>query len=265
MLPRPFVVLLTLAVVLAAGNTPAAGAPGAGQPAGRGQIQRGRQQRLRPGAPINDPHVRPALHTVSERAASKPLDRGNSSSARAGAASSPLPLPPRGSGSNASRPGPMNEQPRRSGVLASLGTAIGSLAVVLALFGAGAWALRRAMPAGPASLPHEVAEVLGRCPLGGRHQGHLLRCGNKIVLVYFSTAGAETLTEITDPVEVDRLAGICRAAHPKSSTAGFRNLLAQFSREKTTSEFIDRSDANLAVPALDSSPAGRRVMEDSNA
>ena len=42
-------------------------------------------------------------------------------------------------------------------------------------------------------------------------------------------AGAETLAEITDPPEVDRLAGLCREARPGSATTAFRQVLDQFS------------------------------------
>jgi len=73
--------------------------------------------------------------------------------------------------------------------------------------------------------------VLGRAPLAARQQVHLLRCGRKLLLVSVTPAGAETLTEITEPEEVDRLAGLCRAAQPGSSTATFRRLLDQFTRE----------------------------------
>ena len=62
---------------------------------------------------------------------------------------------------------------------------------------------------------------------------HLLRCGNKLLLVSVTPVGAETLTEVTDPIEVDRLAGLCRQAHPQSATATFRQVLNQFgSREE---------------------------------
>ena len=55
----------------------------------------------------------------------------------------------------------------------------------------------------------------GRAPLAGRQHVHLLRCGSKLLLVSVTPGGAETLTEVTDPAEVDRLAGLCRQAHPK--------------------------------------------------
>jgi flagellar biogenesis protein FliO len=93
------------------------------------------------------------------------------------------------------------------------------------------------MPKGSRLLPSDVVEVLGRAPLAGRQQMHLVRCGNKLLLVSVTSGGAETLTEITEPEEVDRLAGLCRAAHPQSATATFRHVLQQFGRE---SEEVER-------------------------
>jgi flagellar biogenesis protein FliO len=110
-------------------------------------------------------------------------------------------------------------------------TTLGSLAVVLCLFFAVAWIMRRGTPHALAMLPGEVVEILGRAALPGRHQMHLVRCGQKLLLVAVSTTGADTLTEITDPAEVDRLCGLCRESHPKSATATFRSIFNQLGRE----------------------------------
>jgi flagellar biogenesis protein FliO len=127
----------------------------------------------------------------------------------------------------------------------SLVTALGALAIALGLFFIFAWTLKRAMPKGSAPLPGEVVELLGRAPLASRQYVHLLRVGNKLLLVSVSAAGAETLTEITDPIEVDRLAGICNQAQAGSTTMAFRQVFQQFSREPTSPGFADDS---LAQP-----------------
>jgi flagellar biogenesis protein FliO len=145
-------------------------------------------------------------------------------------------LRPRGAGKAQSKEGQANERARPLGAASSAMTGVASLAVVLGLFFAVAWAMRRGMPAGPALLPREAVEVLGRTPLAGRQQAHLVRCGNKVLLVHLSQGAAETLTEITDPLEVDRLVGLCRQAHPQSTTASFRQILQQFGREKRPTE-----------------------------
>jgi flagellar biogenesis protein FliO len=103
----------------------------------------------------------------------------------------------------------------------------GSLALVLGLFLLVAWVMRKTAPRGSILLPREVFEILGRAPLGARQQVQLLRCGNKLLLVSIMPGGAETLTEVTDPLEVDRLAGICQQANPKSSTMAFRQVFQQ--------------------------------------
>lgn len=108
----------------------------------------------------------------------------------------------------------------------------GSLGIVLGLFFAVMWVMRRGMPAGAKLLPSEVVEVLGRTPLAGRQQAHLIRCGNKMLLVALTTDSAKTLTEITDPLEVDRIAGLCRESNPHSSTQAFRQIFQQFASEK---------------------------------
>ncbi|MCA9249007.1 MAG: flagellar biosynthetic protein FliO [Planctomycetales bacterium] len=119
-----------------------------------------------------------------------------------------------------------------------LGTVVGALCLVLGAFFLVAWLVRKSMPAAAATLPADVAEPLGRILLAPRHYAHLIRLGNKLLLVSLSQAGAETLAEVTDPVEVDRLSGICRQTHPHSSTNAFRQVFEQFATQKTPSGFL---------------------------
>lgn len=109
-------------------------------------------------------------------------------------------------------------------------TVMGSLGVVLGLFLVTIWCVRRGMPKSARPLPGEAVEVLGRAPLVGRQQMHLLRFGNKLVLVSVSQGTVDAISEITDPAEVDRVAGLCAQAGPFSSTAAFRGALSQFER-----------------------------------
>jgi len=122
------------------------------------------------------------------------------------------------------------------GGLPSLLTIGSSLALVVGLFLVAAFLMRRATPTANSALPGEVVEVLGRAPLANRQQVHLLRCGNKLLLVCVTPNGTETLTEITDPVEVDRLAAICRQNSDGSATANFRQVLQQLSWTSEPSE-----------------------------
>jgi flagellar protein FliO/FliZ len=108
-------------------------------------------------------------------------------------------------------------------------TIVASLLLVVGLFLAVAWLLRRGMPHSARPLPAEVVEVLGRAPLAGRQHLHLVRFGNKLVLLSVTQAGAEAVSELTDPLEVDRIAGLCQQTHAASATAAFRQALRQWS------------------------------------
>jgi flagellar biogenesis protein FliO len=113
---------------------------------------------------------------------------------------------------------------------------VGSLSGVVGLFLIVAWMLRRGSPRVGGLLPREVVEVLGRAPLADRRQMQLLRLGNKLVLIAVSPTGTDTLAEITDPAEVDRLTGYCYQGHPNSSTTAFHKVFKSFeapSKRKT--------------------------------
>ena len=149
--------------------------------------------------------------------------------APAAAAATPLKLAPRKStGQKLDRP----EAPTAEG---AIGTVAASLGIVLGLFLVLAWCSRKFAPAGAAQLPKEAVELLGRSSLGPRQQMQLVRIGNKLLLVAVTTAGeAQTLTEITDPVEVEHLAGLCRRGQSASATSSFNQVLGQLAREPQT-------------------------------
>lgn len=136
-----------------------------------------------------------------------------------------LPLGPR-----SPRQEPTSPPAKRRDGLTSAVTIVSSLAIVLGLFCLLIWVMRRAQPRASLLLPTEVVEVLGRTPLAGRQQMHLVRCGSKLLLVAVTPDAAETLTEIDDPDEATRLAGLCRQAHPHSASATFRQAFDQWSR-----------------------------------
>jgi len=119
-----------------------------------------------------------------------------------------------------------------TGGVAGVFSLLASLGVVLGLFLGAAYLMRRGMPKQGRMLPREAVESLGRIPFPGRQQGQLLRVGNKLVLVSFSSAGASVITEITDPLEVDRLAGMCAQADRHGSVKSFRDVVEQFFGEK---------------------------------
>jgi flagellar biogenesis protein FliO len=152
----------------------------------------------------------------------------------------------------------------KAGSLSPLVTTASSLAIVLGLFFVFAWAMRRASPRGSTLLPADVLEVLGRAPLAARQQVYLIRCGQKLVLVHVCPDGVETLTEITQPEEVERLLGLCRQTQPNSATTAFRQVFQQFAGERTTPGFLGESaydDVRLANAGI-SRPSHGRLEDD---
>ena len=87
-------------------------------------------------------------------------------------------------------------------------------------------------------LPADAVSVLGRVSLTSKQVAQLLRVGNKLVLVALTPGGAETLTEVTDPVEVDRLMGLCQQHDSRSTTKAFEQVFQNLSREPAPSGFL---------------------------
>jgi flagellar biogenesis protein FliO len=140
------------------------------------------------------------------------------------------------------------------GVPASSMYKIGTgLAIVIGAFLIFAWAMRRSgrTAAGRANLPADVVSVLGRVPLAARQFAELLRVGNKLVLVSLTPNGAEPITEVTDPAEVDRLLGLCQQSNPHSTTKAFEQVFRQLSNEPAPSGFL----GNDPMPTSFASPA----------
>lgn len=121
------------------------------------------------------------------------------------------------------------DQGRGTGISTWL-TVGSSLAVVLGLFFVFAWVVRRGGGRATHALPKEAVEVLGRAPLAPRQHIHLIRCGNKVILVAVSPEHAEPLAEITEPDEVDRLTGLCRRALPGSASLAFQRAFRDLER-----------------------------------
>ena len=103
-------------------------------------------------------------------------------------------------------------------------------------------------------------EVLGRAPLSPRQYIHLIRFGHKLLLVSLSPEGADTLTEITDPTEVDRLTGVCKQSAQNSTTKAFRQVFSNFSHERPLPGFVDTDPGQRAALAT----GGAGQSEDSD-
>jgi len=109
---------------------------------------------------------------------------------------------------------------------------------VLGLFFGVAWLMRRNVPQGGGALPSDVVQVLGRAPLAGKQQMYLVRVGEKLVLVSLGAGGAQTLTEVTDAPEVERLSAACEAVRTGSASASFRQVLTQLGSQPAAGGFF---------------------------
>ena len=185
----------------------------------------------------------PAILPFPQKQAASEQPAATASVAATSRGQSPLTL---GTGSHTG-----HSERAKPGGLSAMVSVGSSLAIVLGLFFLVAWGLRRNAPRGSTLLPAEVFEVLGRAPLAGRQQVHLLRCGAKLLLVSITPAGTETLTEVTDPAEADRMAALCRQTRPQGPTTAFRQIFQQFAPRS-------RSRAAPDHPELAANPAARR-------
>ena len=124
-----------------------------------------------------------------------------------------------------------SEKPKSAGATrASSGWwgTLGALTAVLALVFLSAKVVRKSLPVAARSLPPDVVQVLGRKSLDYRNTIHLVRLGSKLLVLGSSQEGLSTLSEITDAVEVDYLAGLCKPAPASSLTESFNQLFKRF-------------------------------------
>ena len=151
--------------------------------------------------------------------------------------------------------------PTARGADRATATVVSSLAIVLGAFFVLIWISRKTAPKGLGSLPVEVIESLGRSPLTSRQQMQLIRVGNKLILLSLTTNGANTLTEITDSDEVNRLCGICQQGRSGSISDTFRQVLAQFGEEPAPSGFVG-NPMTSQVELANRAAGARRYEED---
>jgi len=137
---------------------------------------------------------------------------------------------------------------------------IGSLIVVIGLILLGAKLWRKHSPAASLGLPAEAIEILGRKPIEQRASVYLIRCGSRILVVGSSADGLQTLAEITDPVEVDTLAGLCRRSEPDNRFG--QSLLSFFNRRPNHHPNPDHPDPSLEEDDEDNSMRTARLNID---
>jgi hypothetical protein len=125
------------------------------------------------------------------------------------------------------------------------------LVVVVIILLGGRW-LKSHPPNAARELPGEAFDVLARKAIDSRTSVLLARCGSRLLLLSFSPHGLQTLTEITDPVEIDCLAGLCRTTQRDHGLAEtFRSLLRKPVPAKPTAS--KQSPSPMPMPNSQSS------------
>lgn len=111
---------------------------------------------------------------------------------------------------------------------------VGALIVIAAgVLVAAKW-IRRNGPAVLRALPNEAVEPLGQRVLSRGVAVHLVRCGGQMLLLGVGPDGVRTLATISDPEEVELVAGACRRRDESSlKIPAFSQFLK---RHTTTSE-----------------------------
>ena len=102
---------------------------------------------------------------------------------------------------------------------------VGSLALVVAAILILGVLLKWQNPGSRGLLPQSVVQDLGRRPLDPRNVVHLVRCGSKILVLGVGPQGLTALSEITDPVEVDTLTGLCSSKQEADGQPQFGSIL----------------------------------------
>ena len=126
----------------------------------------------------------------------------------------------------------------------SIGSFLGvifSMGMVISLFLGLAWVYKKSLPKSMGRLPHEVVQVLGRTSISPRQQMYVVRFGKKLLLVSQQPGQTQTLSEISDDEEVDRLTGICESNLPSSATQSFSDVLRQVASGQRTTDRRRRS------------------------
>ncbi|MHC2067384.1 FliO/MopB family protein [Bremerella sp. T1] len=177
-------------------------------------------------APPAFPPLAQALHV--EAVAETPHAEAAPVVANPAAAAEPLPLPkPTQSQNNDVSLPSFNFKGNQTASIAA------SLFVVVGLFLIFAWVGKKNMKPNNGRLSKEIIQVLGKSQLSGKQQLELVRVGQKLLLLCVTPNSVETLTEITEPNEVERLLTIVRQDSPGSMTATFQEVLTQMGHKPT--------------------------------
>ena len=120
-----------------------------------------------------------------------------------------LPLPPRSEQSDASNSSHSSrlKPAQSSGSLITMAISLGMIVGVLILAGRG---MKRFGFQGVPTLSADALELLGRRTIEPKITVHLVKCGSRVLVLGVGPDGVQTLSEINDPEEVEKLVLACQ-------------------------------------------------------
>jgi flagellar biogenesis protein FliO len=119
------------------------------------------------------------------------------------------------------------KKPQISQIFGPVISVVASLLIVISVFLILMVLFRKISPNAVQSLPKEVFENLGKTFLSQKLQVHLLRLGNRLILVSATNDTLTPITEITDPDEVVTVLGMCRQLNNNGINKFHQNLSSQ--------------------------------------
>ena len=116
--------------------------------------------------------------------------------------------------------------PRMPGGFDGMLNVIGSLTIVIALVALIVWGLKRFAPRAVRMYSSESLRVLSRTFVGPKQMVCLLKAPGRLLIVGSTQQTVTLLSEITDPAEIERIAGLYESTSPKGASAAFREIIA---------------------------------------
>mgnify|MGYP001156748189 CR=1 FL=1 len=105
----------------------------------------------------------------------------------------------------------------------------GSLAVVLSLFLGFVWVVKKKQGRSRQPLNQNMLTVIGQTHLTKDHTLHVVKLGERLLLVSAGESKVTCLTELTDPVEIEQL--LAHSPNKTTDRPSFKKLFAQYDQD----------------------------------
>lgn len=137
-----------------------------------------------------------------------------------------------------------------------------SLGIVLGLIAAAVWAFRRFAPRTASVFASENLKVIARTHVGPKQAIYMVRVPGKLIVVGATQESITALSEITDPVDIERTLGAFEASSSGGASAAFGNILAGVTGRKKPESDSDAQLADAVKTASDRVASLNRKLRD---